>query len=557
MFNKNKFFKGRLIVYLSAVLFVFVTGSTFKGEDDIYDKINKNLDILGKVYREITLNYVDEIDPDRFVAAGIEGMLSTLDPYTSYLDERSRDQIDLITLGKYGGIGVTVGLRDSVVTITEVMNGYEAQRKGLRRGDKILQIDGKEISGLKIDDIRKFVRGPVGSVIKLKIDREGNELDIDMTREEIILKNVSYSGYLGEKADGIGYIKLDRFTNNSEQEFTNSLKMLQANGQLNGLVIDLRGNGGGLLDAAIGILNKLVEKNSLLVITKGRKADSEKKYFSTEEPLLNKNTPLAVLIDSNTASASEIVAGALQDLDRAVIIGGNSFGKGLVQQFKDLDADSQLRITLSRYFTPSGRWIQEKNYFKENKSGVFLNKDAFTQMEFKTLDGRKVLALGGIMPDVKLDLAAESDIHQSLINNDMFFKFANYYLLSNQVDKSFRVDDNVYNEFLNFLSTSGYIYNSVADRKITDLKNIGTQKSFSSRYNELLQNLENEVQAEETGELNAAKDEIKRSIEIEINKRRITESEQIEVTFPSDLVLQEAIKVLRDRSLYDSLLRPY
>lgn len=557
MFSKNNFFKNRIIIWAGAVLFIFITGSTFKGEDDVYDKINKNLDILGKVYREITLNYVDEIDPDRFVAAGIEGMLSTLDPYTTYLDDRSRDQIDLVTLGKYGGIGVTVGLRDSVVTITEVMNGYEAQRKGLRRGDKILEIDGKQISGLKIEDIRKFVRGPVGSSMRLKIDREGNELDFDMTREEIILKNVSYSGYIGDKAEGIGYIKLDRFTNNSEQEFTNSLKMLQANGQLNGLVIDLRGNGGGLLDAAIGILNKLVDKNSLLVITKGRNADSEKKYFSTQEPLLNKSTPLAVLIDSNTASASEIVAGALQDLDRAVIIGSNSFGKGLVQQFKDLDADSQLRITLSRYFTPSGRWIQEKNYFKENKSGVFLDKNAFLQTEFKTLDGRKVFALGGIKPDVELDLAAESDIHQSLVNNDVFFKFANYYLLNHSVEGSFNVDDNVYNEFLNFLNTSGYTYNSSADRKIVDLKNIGTQKSFSEKYNELLNNLEDEIQAQEVNELNNAKDEIKRSIEIEINKRRITESEQIEVTFPTDIVLQEAIKVLRDRSLYDSLLRPF
>ncbi|CAF4914667.1 unnamed protein product, partial [Rotaria sp. Silwood1] len=248
------------------------------------------MDVFGKVYKEVALNYVDEIDADKFVKAGIEGMLGTLDPYTTYYDENSKDQIDLITAGKYGGIGVTIGVRDSTFTITDVMNGYEAQKKGLRVGDKIIELDGKDLSGTKYENTRLM----------------------------------------------------------------------------------------------------LVDKNSLLLITKGKESSSEKKYFSSEEPLVPKNVPVVVLTNEGTASASEIVAGAVQDLDRGVIVGTKSFGKGLVQQFRDLSNDKQMKITTSKYFTPSGRWIQQKDYFQENKFGVFLDKDKYNQSEFKTLGGRTV-----------------------------------------------------------------------------------------------------------------------------------------------------------------------
>lgn len=540
-----------------SILFLVFTGSVFKGEDDIYDKINKNLDVIGKVYREVTLNYVDEIDADKFIKAGIDGMLNTLDPYTSYFDENSRDQIDLITLGKYGGVGITVGFRDSIVTITEIMNGYEAQRKGLRRGDKIIELDGVPVSSMKIEELRKKVRGAVGSPIRIKILRDDETIDFDLTREEIILKNISYTGYIDDKSKGIGYIKLERFTQNSDTEFENSLKTLLASGPLNGLIIDLRGNGGGLLDAAVGILNNLVDKNSLLVIIKGRNINSEKKYFSNKEPLLPKNVPLAVLIDSNTASASEIVAGAIQDLDRGIVIGNTSFGKGLVQQFKDLNPESQLKITLSRYFTPSGRWIQEKNYFKENKSGVFLNKDLFSITEFKTLNGRKVTAFGGITPDVKFGVTAESDIHKDLLDKDIFFRFANNYLLTNQVNGLFRADERTFEEFKSYLNSTGYNYNSPSDKKINDLRKIAAGKNFGDNYNQLLDQLSAQVASEESNELNAAKDEIMKSIEVEINKRQVSETEQIEARFPADLVLMEAVRIITDRSLYDSYLKPF
>ena len=411
------------------LLFIFFAGlKPHNPNDDIYDKINKNLDEFGNVYKEVALNYVDELDMDKFVKAGIDGMLSTLDPYTVFYDEDSRDQIDLITTGKYGGIGITVELRDSVLKVSEVMNGYEAQRKGLRRGDEIIAIEGERITALNINSLRSVIRGPVGSQVSLTVDRDGSKLDFTLTREEISLNNVSYHGFLPGDGNGIGYIKLDRFTRNAENEVENILKDLKASGNLRGIILDLRNNGGGLLDAATGILSKLVKKNSLLVITKGREGDSEKKYFSKEDPLIGDEIPIVVLINENTASASEIVAGAIQDLDRGVVVGTKSFGKGLVQQIKDVSNNSQLKITNQRYFTPSGRWIQSKDYFTENKSGVFKNKEEFLQKEFRTLNGRTVYANGGITPDVEVGVIEESEVHNALANKDMFFLYANYYI---------------------------------------------------------------------------------------------------------------------------------
>ena len=308
----------------SPFIFIFTVlmflGVNFSGDDDIYEKINRNMDLFGQVYKEIALNYVDEIDADKFMTAGIEGMLSTLDPYTNYIDEKSRDQMDLITTGKYGGIGISISIRDSSIFITEIMNGYEAQKKGLRVGDKIIDIDGVNLRNQKAENMRNLVRGPVGTEVNIRIERDGEEIPFVLMRQEIILKNVSYFGYLDPKSDGIGYIKLDRFTSISESEVENAIKSLKSGGELKGLILDLRDNGGGLLDAATGILNKLVPRNSLLLITKGKRADSEKKYFSKEEPMISPDVALAVLINNKTASASEIVSGAVQDLDRGVIV---------------------------------------------------------------------------------------------------------------------------------------------------------------------------------------------------------------------------------------------
>lgn len=550
--SKEKFLKIYPLVLLIA--FTLFLGVNVSGDDDIYEKINRNMDLFGQVYKEIALNYVDEIDADKFITAGIDGMLATLDPYTNYIDERNRDQIDLITTGKYGGVGITVGVRDSMIYITEVMNGYEAQKKGLRVGDKILAIDGSNLSKDKVENMRTLIRGPVGTDVSVKILRDGEEVDFTLTRQEIILKNVSYFGYLEPKDKGIGYIKLDRFTNISESEVENAIKTLKSTGELKGLVLDLRDNGGGLLDAAIGILNKLVPNNSLLVITKGKRADSEKKFFSKDDPLLPADVPLAVLVNGRTASASEIVAGAVQDLDRGIIVGTKSFGKGLVQQIKDLDKKSQIKITGSRYFTPSGRWIQEKNYFKENKYGVFVDNDKYDQNEFKTLNGRIVKSYGGITPDVEVKTEPESESHAALMSKDMYFKFTNYYLEKNPGLKAAVPDDQLFAEFQNFLKEKNFTYETQIEKKIKEIEQLASDKKYDMDIKTMLDKVEIQAEAEEQKEMALAKDEILRSIVNEINTRVITESEQIEATFPFDIQLMDAVKILENKPEYNRLL---
>ena len=553
----KKILKLKYFSLLFLISFTLFLGTTMERNDDIYDRINKNMDVFGKVYKEIALNYVDEIDADKFVKAGIEGMLGTLDPYTTYYDENSKDQIDLITAGKYGGIGVTIGVRDSTFTITDVMNGYEAQKKGLRIGDKIIELDGKDLRGVKYESTRLMVRGPVGTNLNVKIDREGEILNFDLTRQEIILKVVSYYGMLQPNSEGIGYIRLDRFTNNALSEVENAIKTFKAGGNFKGLVLDLRNNGGGLLDAAIGILNKLVDRNSLLLITKGKEAASEKKYFSSEEPLVPKSVPVVILTNEGTASASEIVAGAVQDLDRGVIVGTKSFGKGLVQQFRDLTNDKQMKITTSKYFTPSGRWIQQKDYFQENKFGVFIDKDKYNQSEFKTLGGRNVFAMGGIAPDVEVKVDGLSDIYYSLLAKDMFFKYTNYYLDKNPGLKAFKPTDEIFADFKDFIKSRNFDYVSNADKKIDDLRKLTEGQNFNKNIADYLNKIQDEVSTEESTEIENAKEEIKKAITQEINKRLITETEQIAATFEFDTQLQEAIRLINDPAQYNRLLGKY
>jgi carboxyl-terminal processing protease len=523
-------------------------------KEDVYDKINKNMEIFGDVYKEILLNYVDKINADKFFESGINGMLGTLDPYTVYYGENDRESLELITAGKYGGIGVTISIRDSAVVITDLMNGYEAERKGLRRGDIIKKIDGIDVTGFTNESVRKKVRGTVGTILSIAVERDNEPLDFELVRQEIILKDISYFGFLKNSDKNIAYIKLDRFGTNSDREFDNVLKTLKSEKEINGLIIDLRNNGGGFLNSSIDILNKLVEKNNLLLTTKANKKDSEVKYFSKENPLIGKDVPLVILVNQGTASASEIMAGALQDLDRAVIVGVKSFGKGLVQNIKDLNFDTHMKITIARYFTPSGRWIQSKDYFLENKFGVFTNTESFAKKDFKTLNGRLVYANGGITPDVEVKIEGESELHKALINKDMFFKYASNYVSKNKGIKVFKATDETYSDFRQFLNDKGFDYKSLSEKKLDELKKSLTEKKLDDKLSSYLGTIEQTINADEENEFISAKDEIKRSIESDINRMIVEEKDQIEGTFDSDRQLQEAISIILDKARYANIL---
>ncbi|MCU0372463.1 MAG: S41 family peptidase [Ignavibacteria bacterium] len=547
--RKNKTVK----IFILFVLFIAAEVSTAQYKEDVYYNISKNMEIFGEVYKEILANYVDNINSDKFFEAGINGMLSTLDPYTVYYNENDQSSLDLITAGKYGGIGITITAKDSLFIITDVMNGYEASRKGIRNGDILKEIDGTPLSAKTTEDIRKRVRGQVGTKLNLKIERDGEKIDFSLVREEIILKDISYSGFIKDSKN-TAYIKIDRFGSNSDNEFINAIKTLKSQKEISSLIIDLRNNGGGFLNAAIGILNTLVEKNNLLLTTRGNKKDSEVKYFSKQEPLVGTDVPIVVLINSGTASASEITAGALQDLDRGVIVGTKSFGKGLVQNVRDLDYNTHIKITTARYFTPSGRWIQSKDYFLENKQGVFYNTNSFEKKEFFTLNGRTVSANGGITPDVEIKISGESDIHFALLLKDMFFKYSNHYLLNNPGIKIFKADEQIFSDFRNFIIQNGFDYLSPAEKKLNELRKIAEEKSINGKTETYIAELGNIINSHEESELENAKGEILRTIENEINKRIITEKEQIEAALDNDLQIQEAISIISDTARYRNIL---
>ena len=542
----------KLLLLFIALMLISGTASS-GGDDDIYTEINRNMDVFGKLYKEIMLDYVDEIDGDKFMKSGIEGMLGTLDPYTNFLDESRKDEVDLITTGKYGGIGITVGMKDSAITVTDILEGYSAQKEGLRKGDKILELDGTSMVGKMLGDVRAFTRGEPGTQLKMKVMRGDKEIDFTLTRQEIQLKNVSYKGVL---ENGIGYIKLDRFNKYAENEIIEAINDINSKGAPNGIILDLRDNPGGLLDAALGILNKFIDKGNLLLTTKGRLLDSERKYFANENPMIGNDIPLVILINENSASASEIVAGAIQDLDRGVIVGTKSFGKGLVQVYTPLSYGNQLKITNQKYFTPSGRWIQSKNYFKDNKSGVFKPNPYFNQTEFKTLNGRIVYPEGGITPDSLVDIIKNNELLEALYSNDMYYKFASDYVITNTDGNSFVMNEDIVSQFYSFLATTNFEFKTKAELELGHLKKEISDKQYSDKVKSNIEALETELQTERLKDFDKSRKVIKRQLEVEILKR-YNKPEKIitESGINDDEQLQAALSILRDRQLYNAFLQ--
>lgn len=344
---------------------VFLSGF-IKSDSDRYLQISKSIEVYGKVYKELTLNYVDEVDPQSLMISGIEGMLSSLDPYTVYLDKGEKDDVELMTKGKYGGIGATIGIRNGKITIVDLVEGYSAQRQGLRIGDVILKIDGKEISKEDYENLSSMVKGKPGTEISLTIQRDGEDdpLKFNLIREEVEIDNLSYYGFVPEESNNV-YLKLRGFSVSAGEEIKDALLELAGKKEINSIVLDLRGNPGGLLNAAVDVTEKFINKGQTIVTVAGRDSSNLKEYVSKEKAVAG-DSRLAVLIDKNSASASEIVAGAIQDHDRGVILGEHSFGKGLVQTVIPLSHDNSLKITTARYYTPSGRCIQKVDYTKDN-----------------------------------------------------------------------------------------------------------------------------------------------------------------------------------------------
>ena len=418
-----RFIKSKRIL-LSFLVFIFFCGF-FPGNDDVYFEVSRNIDLFGKVYKEIAFNYVDEINPEKFMQAGIAGMLKTLDPYTIFIDANRKDEIDLITNGKYGGVGISIGVRGDNVTIIEILDGYSAQKQGLRIGDVLIEAGGTTVSSQNVDDVSSLVKGEPGTMVKLKIVRNENKdtIDFNLVREEVIIKNLTFYGFYPDNSNN-AYIKLSNFSRSAGDELKKALKELRSQREIKSVVLDLRGNPGGLLDVAVDICDKFLEKELLIVSTKGRDYASEKKYFSMQEPMFG-DGKLAVLVNEGSASASEILAGAIQDHDRGIILGIKTFGKGLVQTVTPLNFNTSLKITTAKYYTPSGRCIQKIDYSKKNK--VFTGEDSIVTSSFLTDNKRTVYSGGGITPDSIVNFEIEGEITRDLLAKGLFFQFADHY----------------------------------------------------------------------------------------------------------------------------------
>ena len=546
--------RRRTVLLLAAVSALVVAGAGFVlvPDTDLYLKINKGIDVFGRVYREITVNYVDAIDPEKFMQAGIDGMLGTLDPYTVYIDREEGDEVDLLTTGKYGGIGVTIGVRDGVLKIITVMDGYSAARAGIVPGDRLLEVGGVPVGAKKPDEVRSLTRGEPGTEVKVTIAREGAKAPLEFTlvREEIQVKNVTYSGYV---AGGIGYIRLERFSRKAGEEVRQAIKELKIQGDLKGLVLDLRGNPGGLLDAAVDVVSKFVPRGSTIVTTKGRKAEADKTYQSTEEPLLPA-TPLVVLTDRGSASASEIVAGSLQDLDRALIVGTRTFGKGLVQTILPLDFGAQLKITTARYYIPSGRSIQEIDYQHRDKNGVFATVPDSLRREFHTLHGRKVIEYGGITPDSVATEEDEGPMVRELERRALLFKFANSYVAAHKGVDIDSANGVILAEFRAFLEKEKFDYQEDLEGKIGDLRTVANRSHYGQDVLTTLDRLETTLQKEKQRGFDRYRDHIASELTIELRARLHGDAGRIEASLRNDNQLRVAEGLLKDHRAYEKKL---
>ena len=529
-------------------------GVGFFANDNIYLKINKNMDVFAQVYKEITTSYVDEVDPEKFMHAGIDGMLETLDPYTVFYGEKEGEEIDLITHGEYGGVGVSIGTRDGYIIVIAPMDGYSAQKQGIRAGDRIIEIDGQKIFNTNPDSVRTMVRGEPGTEVKMKIEREGEKqpLDFVLVREEIQVNNVTYSGHLD---NGIGYIRLERFSRRAGDEVRQALRELKAKGDLRGVILDLRNNPGGLLEAAVDIVSKFNPKGSTVVTTRGRRSEDEKVYTVTEEPLAG-DLPLAVLINKNSASASEIVAGAIQDLDRGVLVGTRSFGKGLVQTITQLGYNTSLKITTARYYTPSGRSIQEIDYKHKNSDGIFLVTPDSLRHEFATEHGRKFLDAGGITPDSTVPESVHSTLSQELIQMAMFFMFATHYVSQHPTgDGDFTVDDALLKEFEEYVKEKKFEFKDDAEEKLSELKDVFQKEKYGHTMIASLDNIGEQLEKEKASAFTRHADELREELREEIVERYTGDKGRIRVSLDHDVQVQTAAKLLGSKRVYVALLK--
>lgn len=539
-------------VVLPGVLIISIFSFSFV--EDLF-QVSKNLDIFAAIYKQLSINYVDDVNSSELMKNGIDAMLEELDPYTEYIPEAEIEDYKLKYVStQYGGIGASISNRGGKVIVAEPYAGFPAQKADIRAGDEFLEINGISLKGKSNEQVSSMLKGSKGTAVKLQIQRPGmpKSMELNLTREEIKQNNVPYYGML---SNNVGYIKLDKFLENSAQEVKDALAELKKN-DINGLVLDLRFNGGGILQEAVKIVNLFVDKGVTVVIQKGRNREKSITYNTFNTPL-EPNLPLVILVNNRSASASEIVAGSLQDLDRAVVIGQRSFGKGLVQQTFNLPYNSLVKVTVAKYYTPSGRCIQALDYTHRDTEGMVVKVADSLITEYKTKSGRSVYDGSGIFPDVFIKPLRYSLITQSLASKYHIFDYATQYrnLKPSISDpKSFRLNDSEYNEFIAFLTKRDYSYDTKVERLLKELREEAEKENKITELKPEFDALKVKVSLSKKNDLIVFKSEIKRVLESEIVSRYYFEKGRLEQNFQYDNELSEAQKVLSDKSVLASIL---
>lgn len=536
--------RNSIIIILSAICLIAASKS-----DDDYFEISKNLRIMASVYEKLNSNYVDELLPGKIMKTGINAMLKSLDPYTVYISESEIEDFRFATTGEYGGIGATIKIKEQRVLVTELYENSPATTSDLRVGDQLISIDGITLENLSIDEIGTLLKGAAESEIVLSIVRENQDIDIKIVRKDIQIPAVSFSKKI---AKNIGIIKLTSFTQTSYSEFKKALTALQKN-DVDKLIIDLRSNGGGLLNEAVKIVNLFIDKGQKVVSTKSRIKEMNRTYITQELPIA-KDMSVVVLVDEMSASASEIVAGSLQDLDRGVVVGNTSFGKGLVQQTKPVSFGGQIKLTVAKYYTPSGRCIQKVDYSEGKKSIAIA--DSLVK-EFKTQNGRTVTDSRGIEPDIMVKSSYYNSLTEKLLFDDYISDFTNVEIknIKDSIDPStYVLSEEAYSRFSQFVLDQDVKYTTESYQLLESLKESAVRED---RFNENIItfiDLDSIFSANISRDLKKYKDEISFFIENEIISRTHYQSGRIEASLKYDSCVTKALEVLNADSLYYHIL---
>jgi len=547
--------KAKRIFVVAAILVVGFLGIRAVAPGDNFFEVSKNLEIFATLYKELNIYYVDETQPGDLMKTGIDAMLLSLDPYTNYITESNIEDYRFMTTGQYGGIGSLIRSVDGDVYISEPYEDSPAQKSGLRAGDKIIKIDGITISDKDQDEISSLLKGQSGTDLKVTYERFGTVSDVAITREEIKIPDVPYYGMLDDK---VGYISLNSFTQTASKEVREAFVELRDDRGMEKLIFDLRGNGGGLLREAINIVNFFVPKGQEVVRTKGKISEWDRTHIAINEPL-DLEMPLVILVDQGSASASEIVSGSIQDLDRGVVIGNTTFGKGLVQQTKDLQYNSKLKLTVAKYYIPSGRCIQKLDYSNKTEGGDVEEVPDSLLKKFATKSGRAVMDGRGIEPDVKVENREIPHVVISLLTENLFFKYASDY--ANDRDTiadaaRFKLSDEDYSKFVKYLDGKNYSYTTDTEKEFEKLVTVAKDEKYYGITEEAFKQMEIAISSKKNNDLEIFREDIETILENEIVSRYYYQKGRIENSLAEDPAIDSAMTILANTEKYSQILKP-